>query len=277
MNLSGLMRVALRGTHFLFHLGKGVLLASGCRLRHGRHWHQTDRGQALITSWMQQLARLLGLCISGYGRPIARQALFVSNHISFLDIIVIACHVPARFLAKHSLHYWPAIGYLTALSGSLFIRRGNRQQLGHTLGALRVALGEYRPVLIFPEGTTTLGNAVLKFHSGLFQAAIDTRVPVQAVTLHYRHAQQPDRVAAYIDQDNFLIKLLRLMARPTTEVHLSFTPAVDTNGHTRRSLAEFCQARISQNLAYQLQCRSDSAPTSADSNADVLGGYESRI
>jgi 1-acyl-sn-glycerol-3-phosphate acyltransferase len=277
MNLSGLMRVAIRGTHFIFHLAKGVLLASVCRLRHGRHWHQTEHGQALITAWIRQLARLLGLRISGYGRPIASQALFVSNHISFLDIIVIAGHVPARFLAKHSIRYWPVIGYLTALSGSLFIRRGKQRQLGYTLTTIRDALDENRPVLIFPEGTTSLGNEVLKFHSGLFQAAIDARVPVQPITLHYRHAQQPDRLAAYIEQDNFLFSLLRLMARPAIEVHLSFTTPVESTGHTRRSLAAFCQARISQNLVYQLQCRSDITAKTADSKAGVLGGYESGI
>jgi len=272
MNLSGLMRVAIRGTHFIFHLAKGVTLASACRLRHGQQWHQTKHGQELLITWMQDLSRLLGLHVTLYGRPHEGRVMFVSNHISFLDIVVIASHVPARFLAKHSVRYWPVIGYLTAMTGSLFIRRGKHRQLGLTLTTLVNALSENRPVLVFPEGTTTLGKRVLPFHSGLFQAAIDTGVPLQPVTLHYRYAQQPDRLAAYIDQDNFLVSLLRLMARPTTEVHISFTTPVESSGHTRRSLAAFCQARISQNLAYQLQYNSDLAAVTTDVNAEIMHG-----
>lgn len=255
MGISATGRAAVRGTQFLFHLVLGVMLGSACRLRYGRRWHQIQAGQGLIHWWMQGLTRILGIHINQYGKPLTTNALYVSNHISFLDIIVISSIVPARFLSKHSVRYWPIIGYLTAISGSLFIQRGKLNQLVRTLAGVKQALTSARPVLIFPEGTTSLGTQVLKFHSGLFQAAIDSKIPVQALTLHYRRDHYPDRLAAYIEQDNFLISLVRLMARPQTEVHLSFTPPIDTDGHDRQSLAAFCHARVSQNLQYQLQTR----------------------
>jgi 1-acyl-sn-glycerol-3-phosphate acyltransferase len=253
MKLKALVRAAIRGTLFILHLLLGVFLGSVYRLHYGRQWHLTPAGKAIISWWIRHLIRIVGIHITLYGKPLTSNALLVANHISFLDIIVIASVVPARFLSKHSVRYWPIIGYLTQLCGTIYIERGKRSQLSHTLDAMKVALRNERPLLIFPEGTTSLGTRVLKFHSGLFQAAIDNKVPVQALTLHYRRNHRPDRLAAYIDQDNFLISLIRLMARGETEVHLSFTPPIDTNGHTRRSLAAYSHARISQNLQFQLQ------------------------
>lgn len=252
MMFKAIVRAALRGTQFFFHLIIGITLGSGYRLRYGRQWHLTQAGQDIISWWMQGLTHLLGIRITRYGKPLTSRVMYVANHISFLDIAVIAACVPARFLSKHSVRYWPVIGYLTALSGTLFINRGKRREINQTLTALKQAMAEPRPVLFFPEGTTTLGTQVLKFHSGLFQAAIDQAVPVQPLTLHYRREHRADRIAAYIDKDNFLINLLRLMAQPHTDVHVSFTPPVDSHGHTRQSLATYCQARISQNLQFQL-------------------------
>lgn len=246
-------RAAVRGTQLVFHLALGVLLACAYRLYHGRLWHEMQPGRTLLHRWTHELMRIIGVRVSCYGKPLTANVLFVSNHISFLDIIVISAFVPVRFLAKHSVRYWPVIGYLAAISGSLFIERGKRSQLGRTLVAMKLALAGTRPVLIFPEGTTSLGTQVLSFHSGLFQAAVDHKIPVQTLTLHYRRDHRPDRLAAYIDQDNFLISLLRLLAQPQTEAHLSFTPAVDTGDLNRQQLAAFCHARISQNLQFQLQ------------------------
>ncbi len=253
MNVRAIVRTALRGTQFFLHLLLGVILISIYRSCFGRNWHQTQGGQTLINWWMRHIMRIVGIRINQYGTPLTTNVLFVSNHISFLDIIVISSVIPVRFLSKHSVRYWPVIGYLTTLSGSLFIKRGNHVELSRTLSSIKQALSNTRPVLIFPEGTTSIGTQVLKFRSGLFQAALDSHVPVQALTLHYRRNQHPDRLAAYIDQDNFLISLLRVLAQPQTEVHLSFTPPIDTHGFNRQALAAYCHARISQNLQYQLQ------------------------
>lgn len=252
MQLIQLVRAATRGTRFILHLFVGVILGSVFRLRLGPHWYLKPTGQAVIRRWMQHGTRIVGIHVNTYGRPLHGKVLLVSNHISFLDILIISSVTPVRFLAKHSIRYWPIIGYLSTLSGSLYIERGKHRSLNRSLQALRHALSHPAPVLIFPEGTTSAGTLVLPFYSGLLQAALDRQVPVQALTLHYRHDEQADRLAAYIDKDNFLFSLLRLMARDRTEAHLSFTPAIDGHGHTRRSLAAFCHARISQNLAYQL-------------------------
>lgn len=248
-----LLRAAMRSTQFLLLLLLGILLASALRLYHGRDWHLQISGQASIRWWMQRMTRLLGIRITQYGTPLTCDVLQVANHISFLDILVISSVVPVRFLSKHSVRYWPIIGYLTQLSGTVFIKRRKRRQVVQALGESTQALRCGRPLLVFPEGTTSLGAQVAKFHSGLFQAAIENAIPVQPLTLHYRRNGTADRYAAYIDQDNFLLSLLRLMAQPSTTVHLRFAAPIDSHGRNRQQLVDLSHARVSADLQWLLQ------------------------
>jgi 1-acyl-sn-glycerol-3-phosphate acyltransferase len=274
MKLKALVRAAVRGTQFMLYLSLGVILGIAYRLHYGQHWHLGAAGQAIIRWWMQHMTRIVGIRVTQYGRPLTANVMFVANHISFLDILVISAIVPARFLSKHTVRYWPIIGYLTHLSGTVFIERGKPSQLSRTLDALRQALSSGRPMLIFPEGTTTLGTQVIKFHSGLFQAAIDNMVPVQALTLHYRRNERADRVAAYIDNDNFLLSLLRLMAQDNTEVHISFSPPIDSTDQVRQHLAAQSHATISRSLHAHLH--SPSTPHDFDECVElaILGECE---
>lgn len=252
MKLIAVLRAAFRGTQFVLHLSLGVILGSGYRLRYGAQWHLTPAGQSIIHWWMQHVTRIVDIHITQYGTPLKSNVMLVSNHISFLDIVVISAIVPVRFLAKDSVRYWPIIGYLTSLSGSLFIQRGKRQQITSTIEDIGSALQNGRPLVIFPEGTTSIGMQVLKFHTGLFQAAVDHAIPVQPITLHYRRHNTADRIAAYIDQDNFLLTLLRLMAQDNTEVHVIFSAPLLAGEQSRQILAAQCHARISQALQSHL-------------------------
>lgn len=207
-------------------------------------------GQAAFQQWMQRVAYILGLRITQYNRPRNTSTLFIANHISFLDIVVIAAIAPVRFLAKHTVSYWPIIGTLTALSGSVFIRRGKRSFIHRVIEAIDLALRETRPLLIFPEGTTGLGDHLKKFHTGLFQAAIDSQTPLQAIALRYVRNGQADRTAAYIDKDNFISKLIRIMAQPHTDLEIHFCSPVTPDEHTRHDLAQLTRRQIESALGF---------------------------
>lgn len=241
-------RAAWRGTFVLLHLLIGMSMASALRLRHGRDWHVAEPGQAMIQWWMQHVTRLLGIRIAQYGQPVGRQVMFTANHVSFLDIIVISSVTPVRFLSKHTIRYWPLVGYMSMISGTLFIRRGRRSIMTRTIDTLRQALHLQRPVVVFPEGTTSLGERVLKFHTGLFQAAIDSSIPVQAIALRYLRNGRPDRIAAYIERDNFLTTLLRIISQPVTHVHLTFCEAIAGHDKSRQQLAQHTHQQVSRVL-----------------------------
>lgn len=225
-------------------------MAGRLRLRHGRHWHITEPGMHTIQRWAEQALKVIGIHVHCYGRPMTEQpVLLVANHISFLDIIVISSFTPARFLSKDTVKNWPLIGQLSQLSGTLFIERGRRAAINQVMKEIKQALQHPRPVVIFPEGTTTVGDSVKRFHRGLFQSAIETQVPVQPVALRYLRDGKPDRYAAYTDNDNFVVNLVRLMGFPRSDVHVHFTDPLDAGGTNRQSLAERAHARISEIVA----------------------------
>ncbi|MBI3560959.1 MAG: 1-acyl-sn-glycerol-3-phosphate acyltransferase [Gammaproteobacteria bacterium] len=214
------------------------------RMLGGPRWYLSPQGRLAIQRWMQYSCALLGLRIQQFNRPRVESTLFIANHISFLDIPVVSSIVPVRFLAKHTVRYWPVIGMLTQLTGSVFIQRAKRSLIHRSVDALDVALRETRPVAIFPEGTTGLGDQVKKFHTGLFQAAIDSATPVQAIALRYLRQGRTDRIAAYIDKDNFVAKLLAVMAQPYTDVQVHFCAPLFPEQRGRQRLARQAREQI---------------------------------
>ena len=103
--------------------------------------------------------------------------LIVANHISWLDIFVLNALQPARFIAKAELQRWPVVGRLIANAGTLFIERERRRDT-HTVNRHTVeALARGDVVAVFPEGTTSDGTGLLKFHSSLLQPIVDAGGP----------------------------------------------------------------------------------------------------
>lgn len=158
-------------------------------------------------------SRCLGFQVNLRGAIPEETVLLVSNHISWSDIPVLGGVVPLRFLSKAEVRSWPVIGWLAEQAGTLFIRRGGgqtkaiRNQIAETLRK-----GE--SVLVFPEGTTTLGITVLPFHSRLLTAAIDAEVPIQPISIGYRRGRHPDPLAPFIGDDQFERHLVRMLREP---------------------------------------------------------------
>ncbi len=230
----------------LIHLSMGSSLVLLYHFTHGKHWYNKPGGLAMKRWWMQKMARLAGVKIAQYGQPPASRCMYVANHISFLDIVVISSITDVRFLSKSSVKNWPLIGLMASVSGTLFIRRGKKKLLARIVSTVGEALQD-SSIVIFPEGTTSLGNEVKRFHSGLFQAAIDNQILVQPVGLRYLKDNQLDRVAAYIEKDNFLVTLWQLLKRRETQVHVTFSGPVVADSD-RQTLADTCQTSIDNSL-----------------------------
>jgi 1-acyl-sn-glycerol-3-phosphate acyltransferase len=240
--------VIYRASRLLLHLGFGIGLLGVLVIVHGGQWHTTPRGMRIYQWWMGRACSIIAIRITQYGKAHRQTALHAANHVSFLDIPVIAATTPARFLSKHSVRYWPVIGFLTTNTGTVFIHRGKRSAVQHTRNKLVKALSSPRPIVFFPEATTTCGENVQKFHTGLFQSAIDTQTPVQPVAIRYLQNGKLDRTAAYIDKDNFLVSLLKIISRPSTEVHLAYCPLIDPASLSRHELAELSRESIMHTL-----------------------------
>ena len=134
------------------------------------------------------MGRMAGLRVRTEGEPRAG-ALFVANHLSWLDILALAGTSRATFVAHSGLAGHGALRWLCNQNDTVFITRDRRGSVAAQVAQVQAALGD-RPLTIFPEATTGDGTALLPFRSSLLSAAepLSGDVPIQPVALAYRDA-----------------------------------------------------------------------------------------
>ncbi|MFZ5697286.1 MAG: lysophospholipid acyltransferase family protein [Pseudomonadota bacterium] len=194
--------------------------------------------------WLHRLTKILAVEITVTGTPTKTAALFVANHVSWLDIPVLGGVAPIHFLSKAEVAQWPLIGRLATAAGTLYIRRGKGEirQRTRQIGE-HIAAG--RSVLVFPEGTTTNGGDVNAFHTPLFMAATANGHAVQPVAIRYvtadgsLHPHVP-----FIGDDAFHTHLWRLLNEERIFVRVHFLPPVATDGRDHKSLAAAVHAQV---------------------------------
>jgi lyso-ornithine lipid O-acyltransferase len=109
----------------------------------------------------------------------------ISNHLSYLDIVVFAAIHRCVFVSKAEIEKWPVVGWMTTMSGTVYVARGHGGSAMKARKGMQAAVDAGLPVVFFPEGTTSNGNQLLKFHSGLLAQVIDTGSPVTAAYVRY--------------------------------------------------------------------------------------------
>src|ERR1700760_679222 len=127
------------------------------------------------------------VCVTG---QVPRRGAFISNHLSYLDIVVFAAVRPCVFVSKAEIASVPVVGWMTTMSGTVYVARGHGGSAIKARKGMQAAVDAGLPVVFFPEGTTTNGSQLLKFHSGLLAQVIDTGSPVTAAYLRYSFAEE---------------------------------------------------------------------------------------
>jgi len=175
--------------------------------------------------------------------------MLVLNHISWLDIFVVDASYPATFIAKSEIRGWPFVGWLCTGVGTLYIERGKRAE---ALRARQTIAKEIeRGVLIglFPEGATSFGRSLQRFHSALFQPALDAAAALQPVALRYLDvAGLHTDAAAYAGDASLMGSVWTIVSTRHMVAELSLLEPISARSQTRRSLAERIEAAIAAAL-----------------------------
>ena len=159
--------------------------------------------------FLATMGRIAGLRVRTEGVP-QSTGLFLANHVSWLDILALARTSRATFVAHSGLTVHGGLKWLCEQNDTVFVAREKRGSVAAQVEQVRAALGE-RPVVIFPEGTTGDGTALLPFKSSLLSAVepLAETVPVQPVALDY--ADAPD--IAWHGDEAGIANVRRVLAR----------------------------------------------------------------
>ena len=168
----------------------------------------------------QRLLVLMGVRVHGtLSAPPG--SLVVSNHLSYLDVLVLAACQPMVFVSKAEVRSWPVVGWFVRHAGTVFLEREQRAGVAPALAAMTAVLDRGIPVALFPEGTNSNGTAVAPFHSSLLAPAEQGARPLVTVALRYRApGTTPDRLS-YWNDDTFLPHFLRMLWLPHIDAHLA--------------------------------------------------------
>jgi len=207
----------------------------------------------LVRRWARGVPRAFGVRVTARVHPYAPGAggeLVVANHISWLDIPLVASVLPGRMLAKSEVGGWPLLGRLAGLGGTLFIERDRLRALPGAVGTVAAALRAGSRVVAFPEGSTWCGRGSGGvFRPAVFQAAIDAEVSVRPVRITYGTAG----AVAFVGDDPLAASLWRVVraAGLTAEVDVlapipaGAPAAVPASGEPgRRALARAARAAV---------------------------------
>jgi len=128
----------------------------------------------IASNYYRVLCALLRIRVRVVGNPVRdRAVLFVSNHVSWVDIVVIGSITPVAFVAKREVASWPLVGVTAKMQRTVFVDRGRRHQTGDAVSELAKRVASGTSVVLFAEGTSSDGNRVLPFRSALLGAIED--------------------------------------------------------------------------------------------------------
>ena len=215
-------------------------------------WKLLRRPSPWPRRFLGWVARSAGMRVRVIGAPLRRDVLFLANHLSWLDIIVLAGASGTAFVAKAEVAEVPVVGWLAGLNNTVFVARAERSGVRGQADALRGALASGQPVALFPEGTTDGGAEILPFRASLLASLFPPLpgVMVQPVALDYGPAA-PD--LAWVGHEPGLDNVRKVLGRRgTTPVTVRFLTPVDPAGGDRKTLARAARDEIVQALGEPL-------------------------
>ena len=211
-----------------------------------------ERRRVLVRRWSQKLLRLMNVEARVHGAIDAHggNVLVVANHVSWLDIVVLNAHRPSRFVAKAELARWPVVGRLIRSTGTLFIERARRHDTHRVNRDAADALAAGDVIGVFPEGRTTDGTTVLRFHGSLLQAIVDAGGHVLPVAIRYHDGDGALSLApGYVGDTSFATSFWRVCGERRLAVELIASPALAARTRHRRELAHEAEDAIRTALA----------------------------
>ncbi len=159
-------------------------------------------------------ARIAGARVEVVGVPLKRDVFYVSNHLSWIDILALGGASGTAFVAKAEIGTAPIVGWLSRMNRTVFVKREDRMGVAEQINQLRDALADNWAITVFPEGTTTDGRSLLPFKTPMLRV-LEPPPPgvlVQPVLLEYDRPDGED--IAWVGVESGKDNGIRVLSRP---------------------------------------------------------------
>lgn len=208
-----------------------------------------------IQSWFCKLVLgILSIKVKVYGQNIlskSKSYLLVGNHLSYLDVIIISANNPTNFVTSVEMKETPLLGWVCRLAGCIFVERRSRSKIGEEIKELSEALEKGLSIVVFPEATSTNGDAVLPFKKPLFAGSINSLTPVLPFCLNYRKLNEEEvnttnrDLLFWYGGMSFVSHLWKVTGLSKVDVDLDYLEPINVNSQSKRQeLAELSQRQV---------------------------------
>jgi 1-acyl-sn-glycerol-3-phosphate acyltransferase len=208
--------------------------------------------------WLHRFAAAaikgLGIEVEVDGSFPERGAL-ISNHLGYLDIIVFASLHPCVFVSKVEVASYPVLGWMTTMAGTVYVARGHGGSATKARAGMDAALHAGLPVVFFPEGTTSNGSGLLKFHSGLLSQVLASDAQIVPGHICYSMSEEngearvSDDVCYWGDEVQLLPHIFGLLGLTGIKAQVRFADApivFTSNPENRKRVAQEAWAAVAE-------------------------------
>ena len=206
--------------------------------------------------------KIFGIKIKTFGKvSVNSPTLIISNHASYLDIVILGSLIKTSFVAKKEVSKWPLLGILAKLQNTIFIDRrvtSIKKQENKILNHLN----KKKNLVIFPEGTSSNGNKVLPFKSSLFnifEKNLNSKIFIQTITIVYKKIngkplkfKEREKITWHSDME-LIPNILNILKKFSIEVEVIFNNEfIPSNKYDRKKIALHCWKKVNYNLTNSL-------------------------
>ena len=238
-----LIRRALRAGSLILWSALCILVYDTGLLFAQRDMHWRTR---IASVWAKGVARILAMRIRVTGTPPEGAFLLVTNHLSYIDAILLLTQVQGFFIGREDTLNWPLVKWVMRRSGTLFLDRTRRSDVRRISERMEKVLQRDRGLILHPEATTSLGEGVRPFKSGLLELAARQEYPVETAVIRYSTPQgeaPAQKSVCWYGPMPFGQHLLGLLGLKYFEATLIF-PGEPIAHSDRKELARLLQAQV---------------------------------
>ena len=202
-----------------------------------------------LSFWAKGTAIIFRMKVITRGKAPSPPFFLVSNHLSYLDIIPIFLNLNCTFVAKKEVKHWPLLGFMVKMVGVIFIDRKLKKDVIRVNRLLNDAFNQYQGIVVFPEGTSSGGQDILKFRPPLLEFPAAEELPVHYASIHYETSESDDEavnsVCFFGARDTFLSHLFKMAKnrKIICTIHISEDTVISNN---RKELAILLQNKTEQ-------------------------------